>query len=552
MNSQYLSRREFLRLAMLTSGGLFLAGCAPGVVPTAAPTGATPAPAGKPAATPAAAQPQYGGVLTRASQGEPANFDMFSNSSSFTLAAIAPCYNSLVMFDPLNPSKIIGDLAESWEIAPDGKRITFKLVKGAKFHDGKPLTSADVKYTFDTVRNPSQGVVSVRKNVLAAVDGIEAPDDYTVHFVLKRSNPSLLLNLATPWFLVAPKHILQEKGDMKNVIVGSGPFKLKEHVRGVSIELVKNPDYHVKGRPFLDGFKIFQIPDAATAFANFRTGQILYNDAMTRSEADQVLKELGDKVLIQSANSFVGDPFAMNSKRKPFDDIRVRKALAYAVDHNEAVKVLMEGDGVVAGLLPPMTWGLPASELEKLPGYGKDAAANRAEAKKLLAEAGYPNGFSATMVVRKAAGTHEARGLFLKDQFSKIGVEIKVDIQETAKYLDIMNKRDFDIATTVISGTADDPDSLLGDIFTCQGTLNYSGVCNPQADELFIQQSQTVDETERKKLVNQMELAYINGYNTVSLYYKKKLMGSWQRVHNYVMHPEPDNNRRLQEVWLSS
>ena len=555
MNSQFLSRREFLRMAMLTGSGIFLAGCAPGLTPTTTPTaGASSAPIAKPTAvpSPAVAQPQYGGILTKAALGQPANWDIFSNSSSYTLEAIGPCYNSLVMFDPLNPGKIIGDLAESWEFSPDGKMITFKLVKGVKFHDGKPLTSADVKYTFDTIRNPPQGVVSVRKNVLAAIDGIEASDEYTVRFILKRSNPSLLLNLATAWFLVAPKHILQEKGDMKNDIIGSGPFKLKEYVRGVSVELVKNPDYHVKGRPFLDGYKIYQIPDAATSFANFRTGQILYNDAMTRSEADQAKKELGDKVLIQTANSFVGDPFTMNSKRKPFDDTRVRKALAYAVDRNEAIKVLMEGDGIVSGILPQGNWGLPPSELEKLPGYGKDVAANRAEAKKLLAEAGYPNGFSAAMVVRKAAGTHEARGLFLKDQLSKIGIEIKVDVQETAKYLEIMNARNFEMATNVISGTADDPDSLLGDIFGCQGAQNYSGVCNTQADELYLQQSQTVNEAERKKLVNQLELAYIGNYNTVCLYFKKKIMGSWARVHNYVMHPEPDNNRRLQEVWLSS
>ena len=518
-----------------------------------APTTVAPSTAAKTAATaaPDAAPPQYGGVLTRGVTGEPANFDPFSNTSSFTLNVVAACYNSLVMFDPLNPDKVIGDLAEAWEVSPDGKAYTFKLVKNAKFHDGVPMTSADVKYTFDTVRTPPPGVTSVRKSLFASVDSIETPDDYTVRFNLKRINPSFLTTLATGWFVVAPKHILEKTGDMKKDVIGTGPFKLKEYVRGTSIELVKNPDYHVKGRPYLDGMKFYTIPDTTTMFANFRTGQILYYDGMTGDEARRAEKEFGDKVLIQSSSSFIGDPFTMNSKRKPFDDIRVRKALSLAVDRGEALKVVNQGDGAVAGLLPAGLWGLPSNELEKMPGWSKNIEANRAEAKKLLAEAGYPNGFSTTILARKAAGTHETRAVFLADQFAKIGVQAKVDIQETAAYNDTLSKRNFDIATTVIASLANDPDFLLGDYYTCEGGQNWSGVCIPEVDELFVKQSQTLDPAERKKLVNQLEVAAINGFGTVNLYFKGKFMGTSRQVHNLLMHPEPDNNRRMQDVWLS-
>lgn len=561
MSTKILTRREFLRVAALAGGGLVLAACSP-VAPTTAPTVAPTADASRASVPTAVAkptvaaspvptveQPQYGGILTFNQVNDLANFDPISNSSGSVLYPIAPCYNNLVMFDPLNPDKVIGDLAESWETTPDGKTLTFKLIKGVKFHDGKPFTSADVKYTFDIVRNPPQGVVSARKALLAVVSGIETPDDYTVRFVLKQPSSSFLTTLASGWMVVLPKHILEVKGDMKKDLVGTGPFKLKEYVPGVSLELVKNPDYHVKGRPYLDGLKQYVIPDPATTFANLRSGQLLQYDAMSGDDARRAAKEFGDKVVIQSMPSTSFVCITINAKNKPWDDIRVRQAGCLAIDRAAALKVAQGGDGALAGLSMPGPWSLPAAELEKIPGYGKDVAANLTQAKKLLAEAGYPNGFSTTLVVRNNP-IFTPVALFVKDQWAQVGIEAKVDVRETAAFNDTQNKREFQVSPTGASFTANDPD-VWGDYITSTGSQNYTSLINKEVDELFAKQSQTLDVEERKKLANTIEQTALSNYGMFFLYLRDRFHGFSRKVHDMKIHPNMDNVRRYQNVWLS-
>ena len=569
MITKVLTRREFLRLAMLASSGLVLASCAPAATPTSAPTSApvaaptsapvavptlapTAAPTARPTAvpTPAAAQPQYGGVLTANMNSDPPNFDPLSNTTSWVINVVAPCYNGLVMFDPFDPKKIIGDLAESWEFSADSKTLTFKLLKGVKFHDGKPFTSADVKFTFDHMRNPPQGAVVVRKASLESIDRIEALDDYTVRFILKRPQPSILTVLATGWMLVLPKHILQEKGDMKKDIIGTGPYKFKEYIRGVSLELVKNPEYHIKGRPYLDGIKLFVTPDPATTMGYFRTGQIMMWDEMTGDDGRRAQKEFGDKVVIQNGLGINSAGITFNARRKPWDDVRVRQAASLAIDRVAGLKVILQDDGIVGGLVPPGIWAGSESEIAKLPGYGKDYNANLAAAKKLLADAGFPNGFSATMLVRRNA-THETRAVFVKDQLAKAGINVTLNVQETAAYTDLVNKRNFELVSQGFDVLVNDPDFMFGGFYTNSPDDNLSGVFDKEMDALFAKQQQTPDVEARKKIVNQMEKIAIEGSAQALLHWKTKFIGHSKRVHNLVINPEPDNNHRLQDIWLS-
>ncbi len=499
----------------------------------------------------AQATPKAGGVLTFCTSGDPPNFDPFSNNSSFVLHVVGACYNSLLMMDPDDPTKITGDLVTDWTQSEDGLTYTFKLVQNAKFHDGVPLTAADVKHTFDIVRAPPEGVVSSRKALLSAISSIDVVDDYTVSFVLSRPSPGLIASLATGWFVVAPKHILEVKGTMAADVIGSGPFKFKEFIPGTSYEMERNADYHIPERPFLDGLKYYIVPDAGTRLAYLKTGQIDLYDGISGKDARAVTADVPDAVKVHSTNSYIGDPFTMNAARAPFDNVNVRKALALAVDHAEALRVLMQGDGVVGGHLVPGAWGMGAEELAKMPGYGADVAANRAEARKLLAEAGFPDGFETTLTARKAAGTHEDRALFLADQFAKIGVKATLNVQEFAVYFETMNARQFDIATNVVSALTDDPDFLIGPFHTTDGALNYSGVSVPEVDDLFLQQTQETDPARRLELARALELASMNAFGTVVLYFKGKFVVTSARVQGYVMHPEPDNNRRYQNVWLA-
>lgn len=451
------------------------------------------------------------------------------------------------MFDPLDPNKIIGDLAQSWQLSADGKVYTFALVKNAKFHDGKPLTSADVKFTFDTMRNPPSGIVSARKGAVSVVETIEAPDDYTVRFVLKQPTPSFLDTLASGWMVILPKHVL-EKGPIKDTVIGSGPFMLKTYSHGVSVELVKNPNYHIKGRPYLDGIKAFIIPDQGTTYSYLKTGQLHIYVSIQGQEAGQ-FKSQGDVVVLESpSTSVIGVTY--NARVAPFDKLAVRKAASLAIDRAAALEVLQKGQGVFGGAVMPGPWSMPTAELEKIPGYSADHGANLVEARRLLAEAGYPNGLTVKLLVRRIA-LFEPVGIFIKDQWAKIGINVTLDVQENAAFFAMQEKREFQGLVKGGSFNSSDPDEMR-DTYNCKGGNNESGFCSPDLDTLFEKMSGTLDPVERKKLANQWEKAVLADYGVYYMYWRKRFMGHYKTVNGLVLHPNIDNNFRMQDLWLSA
>jgi len=533
-----IGRRDFLRGTMAVSAAAF---CLP--------ASAFAEDAAKPQVL--GGTPQKGGILTFNYQSDPPNFDPLSNSTSRTLYSIAPCYNSLVMYDPKDPTRIIGDLAKSWDFSPDGRKLTFKIIENAKFHDGVPLKAADVKFSFDLVRNPPEGVVSVRKSALSAVKDINILDDYTIEFVLNAPSPSLLTNLATGWMLVLPKHFVEGGGDLKKTVLGSGPFKFKNYQTGVSVELERNPDYHIPDRPYLDGITYYIVPDPSTVYSYFRTGQILVYESLQGEDSRRAEKEFGDKILIQGTPSYGFSSLVFNVSKAPWDDVRVRKALNLAIDRREALKVLRQNDGYLGGLMPAQgKWAQSDEELAKLPGFATDREADLAAARQLLKEAGHEGGISTKLMTKRGA-SYEALAIFLIDQLSKVGVNATLDLQEDAVAYDNLTTQKFELGAWEQTVNADDPDAVFGELYTCKGGRNFSGHCNAKIDELFAQQTSELDEAKRHELVKAMELAAMEDAGRVILFWRKSFLGQSRRVHDLLRHPQMDNNRRMQEVWLS-
>jgi peptide/nickel transport system substrate-binding protein len=542
VKSKEMTRRDLLRSGLWGTVGL--AGAA--VLTRHGASLSGPAPAH------AADQPRSGGTLMMWTQGDPPNFDLHQNSTFLVNWAMAPCYNQLVQFEPLNPLQVIPDLAERWEMTPDGKSYRFFLHKGVKFHDGKPLTSADVKATLDWVRQPPQGVVSPRAGAFATVEEIQTPDEFTVVFRLSHANPSLLDNLAQGWMAIYPKHVLEKEGDMKRTVVGTGPFKLKRYTRGVSIELEKNPEYFVKGRPYLDGITLYIIPDFGSAYAAFRTRRLLMMGFSQESTAHQAEAELSKRVVIQKVPGFSMRPvFNMDTTRAPWSDIRVREAVSLAIDRQAAIKMITDGEGQVGGFMPPGgQWALSIEELQKIPGYGPDKEGDRERAKRLLAEAGHPNGFKTTMLTRMGT-QYERISVFLKDELSKIGIEASLDVKETAAAYEVLNTRTFDTAPWGTAVALDDPDAVFSEHYTCDAVRNYSQLCLPEIDELFTKQSQTLDVEERKRLVQEMERKALMAFGRLVSHWRMTMLGHWPEVRDYRIHASLYNNQRFQDVWLA-
>ena len=499
----------------------------------------------------AAEEPRNGGVLTQDTFADPPHFDLHQSETITALLPLAPCYNRLIQYDPLDVTQIIPDLAERWQITPDGKLYTFYLRRGVKFHHGKPCRAEDVKASWDRIFNPPKGVFSVRKLIFDAISGIETPDEYTVRFVLKRPMGSLLANIGQGWNVIFPKDILDAKGDMKKDVVGTGPFKMKQYMRGVSLEVERNPDYHVKGRPYLDGIKTYIIPDLNTAVNAYIAGQLLLHEATTESQAEQARQQVGARGVIARLTQMSAVTMEMNATRKPWGDLRVRQAASMAIDRREAVQVMTDGAGETSGMmLSTGPWALPVAELRKLPGYAPDKTAERAQARKLLAEAGFANGIKGSMTVRRGQ-QFETAAIFLKDQLGQVGIDMNIDILETATFYERLSKRDFEVYGGSYSTAVDDPDAIFGQNYLCNAGRNYSGMCVAEVEKLFLEQSQIRDRSARLPVVHQLQRVALQNV-------MKAVMGfrvTWYLYSGAVRNYRPQYTRYLAEtreqVWLA-
>src|SRR5262245_44344859 len=318
----------------------------------------------------AADTPRRGGVLLAAIAADAPSLDPHQEETFATLQLVAPCYSTLLQIDPYHYPKVIGDVATEWTISPDGLTYTFKLREGIRFHDGSSLTAADVKATYEKIVFPPADVRSIRKNAYAAITGIEAPDAKTIVFKLKRPSASLLINLASPWNVIYPKKYLDKDPNyFKTNVVGSGPFKFKSHTRGSTFEGERNPDYFIKDRPYLDGYKFFVSTETSARAAAIRSGRAYIEfRTMPLAEVEAIKKQLGDKVVVQDTPATGIFGIAVNQTIKPFNDERVRKALTLGLDRYTASRVLYPIASLkdVGGLMRPSTQlSMSEAELQK-------------------------------------------------------------------------------------------------------------------------------------------------------------------------------------------
>src|SRR5499433_2371536 len=441
--------------------------------------------------TPAGAQdqPRSGGELIFVVAAEPPSFDAHQEETFAMLHPGAPQYNTLMRVDPTDRTgtKVIGDLAESWTVSPDRRTYTFKVRKGVKFHDGSVMTSRDVKASYDHIIFPPSGVHSSRQATYAAVEAVEAPTPDTIVFRLKYPEASFLTNLAQPWnWIYKADNLAKDPNWYKTNVMGTGPFKFVEYVRGSHWVGKKNPDYWDKGKPYLDGYRVVFIQDAAAQVAAIRGERAMIQfRGFTPQQRDTLVQALGNKITVQESPWNCSIQVALNQNRKPFDDRRVRRALSLALDRWGGSKALSRIAVVkeVAGIQVPGTqWATPPEELMKLAGYGTDINAARAEARRLLKEAGQEN-LSFTLTNRATPMPYEPVGVWLIDQWKQIGVNVKQVFLETAACIMAQKAGDFEVSTNAPCNSIVEPDMDLH-WFLTTSPVNFSKHKDTVMDDL--------------------------------------------------------------------
>ncbi|MGH7854678.1 MAG: ABC transporter substrate-binding protein [Candidatus Binatia bacterium] len=502
--------------------------------------------------------PRPGGELVFAVAETPPSFDGHRETTFAMIHPIAPHYSTLLRFDPHNYPKIIGDIAETWSFSKDGLALTVKLRKGIKFHDGSPLTAQDVKATYDKIIFPPEGVASARKASYAMVNRIEAPDELTVVFRLKHIAASFLANLASPWnFVYSAEKLKKDPRWYEKNILGSGPFVFGEYVAGSHWTGKKNPNYHIPGRPYLDSYRAIFIRDTATRVAAVRSGQVAAEfRGFNPAARDDVVKALGNKAVVQESPWACNLMVAINNEKKPFNDPRVRRALNLAIDRNEASKALSQISVMkfVGGLYRPGSeFATPAAELSKLPGFGKDINAARNEAKRLLKEAGVPENYSFVLKNRNVREPYEVTGVFVVDQWRRIGLNVTHTPQEGGSYFNDFRQGNFDTGIDFTCEFMDEADLyLLKYLSADKNPLNYSRFRDPTIDELFDRQSRMLDPKDRLPLLRQIEKRAIGeqAYQFPVLWWQRIVPHS-SRLKGWKIGPSHYVNQDLRDVWLA-
>jgi peptide/nickel transport system substrate-binding protein len=394
--------------------------------------------------------------------------------------------------------------------------------------------------------------VNPRKLWYENVEAIETPDASTVVFRLKHPQPSLLPMLASGYSPVYPSHI--PLAELRTKCVGTGPFKLKEYRPGEVVEMVKNADYFIPGRPYLNGIQYVIIRDRATRYAALQAGRqhIAFPFEISKTLAEGVKQAVPSLVLVETTTN-VNDHVLVNFKKPIFQDARVRRAINLALERKGYIQAGRQGAAFPGGiLLPPPygVWGLPGSEQAELPGFG-DPTKQKAEARKLLAEAGYtPVKPLKVTVSTRAVGTYVDIATYVVDQLKQVDIEAGLELVETGVWHPKMTRREFEMALNLTGIGPDDPDANLFENFKCGSPRNYSDYCSEEVDRLIAQQSRTLDRQKRLALVHEIDRRLQLDGARLMLGWSKEYVVMWPFVKNLIPHQSIYNYGRMQEVWL--
>jgi peptide/nickel transport system substrate-binding protein len=454
-----------------------------------------------------------GGTLRYGVHTAPAHFDVHQSGTVANIGAQSPMYDTLLRRDPRDGQTIIPDLAWKWEISPDGKKYTFHLRKGVKFHDGADFTAEDVKATFERIARPPKGVVIPRTPLFATVGEIVAVDPHRIEFRLTEARPQsfMLGAFASGWNVIVRKKTLDDnQGNLRQVMAypGTGPFR---HVSRKDKEIwimEKNPNYWNKGLPYLDKLEVYHMmPFSPELGGSFLAGKLDYARLLDPVSWRKAKEMQG--VTAAAFNQSVVQAVFMNMKKKPFQDPRVRRAIHLAMDRPTLVEVVKDTAPMQVGgfVYPFHDASTPRAELEKRLGYQKDPKPAIQEARKLMQEAGYGQGIKGLDFLVREANTFKLWSVAIQAMLKEhLNIECNLRVVQISQWFDEAAAGNFDLAISAIVSTLMDPSDYFTAWYGKDGPQNYSGWTNEQFHTLVRQIDRELDESKRKTMIRQAEL----------------------------------------------
>ena len=498
-----VSRRSFLK----TIGVAGAASTAPAFLRTTAEGQETLTPYRDPAAKP-------GGTLRYGVHTAPAHFDVHQSGTVANIGAQSPMYDTLLRRDPRDGQTIIPDLAHKWDISPDGKKYTFHLRKGVKFHDGADFTAEDVKATYERIVRPPKGILIPRSALFTTVSEIVVLDPHRIEFRLSEPRPRafMLGAFASGWNIIVRKKTLDDnQGNLRQVMnyPGTGPFR---HVSRRDKEvwiMEKNPNYWNKGLPYVDKLEIYHLlPFSPELGAAFLSGKLDYARLLDPISWRKAKETPG--VTAGVFNQSVIQTFYMNQKKvKAFQDVRVRRAIHLAMDRHVLVDVVKDTAPMQVGgfVYPFHEASTPRAELEKRLGYQKDPKAAIQEAKKLMQAAGYGQGIKGLdFLIRGGANTFKLWAVAIQAMLKEhLNIETNLREVQISQWFEEAAAGNFDLGITAIVSALMDPSDYFTSWYGKDAPNNYGGWTNEQFHTLARNIEREVDDNKRKTMIRQAE-----------------------------------------------
>jgi peptide/nickel transport system substrate-binding protein len=484
-----------------------------------------------------AAQQKRGGHLRIARQEDSTSFDktnVFQNESIWLIQQIN---ESLYTVGP-DGKTLKPWLAKSYKVSKNGKKYTIKLRKGVRFSNGKAMTAADVKFSFDDARAQAQGWGYLD----VGIKNVQAPNPSTVVFNLKyRWGPFLSI---TAFFAngIIPKNFAgQKRAEFYKHPIGTGPFMWDKRVVGESVSFKRNPYYWQKGKPYLDRVTWNYVSDQNTRELQLRGGQIEINEFPPFSSIKKLQNTSGVKMLLFPSTRT--DYLLMNESYAPLKDVHVRRAISYSVDRAAIVKALFFGFGKPANsFLPP-----------QVPYYDPNSPGiqyNTSKAKAEMAKSKYKNGFTVEMLVGAGATDEQKLAQVLQQALKALKINVKFRQVDTSTEFGEIQERKYQLALSYWTMDIADPDELV--TFAVDGKTAdswYTGYRNPKIIKLTVQAQRETNSAKRRSLYSQIQRIAAQDAFMGFLFYSPFRWATTTKVNGFFV--TPLGNYHLEDVWLS-
>jgi peptide/nickel transport system substrate-binding protein len=528
-------------LFVLVLLSLLLAACGSGPADQAAPAATTSETgmesSGQEATEPSSGEtsgPKTGGTLQVAFQNEWAGLDPHTVSSYSSYQILNNVLEGLTTFD--DDLNLQPGLAESWEQSEDGKTWTFHLRQGVKFHNGREMTADDVKWSFERLIDPATGAGNAGR-VGPAETQIEVVDPYTV--AITHPEPfgifpqSIGFDKSTG---IVAKESLEEDGSI-SIPIGTGPFKITDVQGTTRLVLERNEDYWQEGLPYLDQIVIEPIPDDTVRETALRSGEVDWILAIAPQSFDSLSNE--DGITVSTAPQLSYDYIGINLTREPFSDVRVRQAIAFAINRDELCQAGFFG--LCEPIQGPVGTGSPWY-FDYAP-YGQDVE----RAKQLMADAGYADGFEMELLPTTQYGETVRAAQVLQQQLAAIGIEATINAPEWSEWLELEGNFKYDAYICNWNGLID-ADQYYYLQHRSDQVFNFTGYSNPEFDKLVDEGRSMSDFDKRYSIYEQANKILVDDAPYVYMYNKQEIRAYGDQVKGFVVRPDQANN--FWNVWL--